>query len=311
VNVETPNGPRHITLSGTPLVDHDGVFGGFRGVGTDITESRQSEQWLTELARVDVLTGLPNRQHMREIFTEAVATAVRTDRPCALLFLDLDGFKPVNDSFGHPVGDGVLRSAAQRLKAEVGDAGVLGRVGGDEFALLLHDGSNRAAIEALSARLIAGIAEPFLFDKGEVALYAAKAQGRGRLRVFADRLEREAENRAALEQDLREALRRRQFQLLYQPILCTATRALLGFEALLRWHHPTRGLILPADFLPLAERSTMINRIGAWVVEQATRDAAEWSDPLLLAINMSPRQLADPDLPRSLKQSGGQSIAST
>jgi diguanylate cyclase (GGDEF)-like protein len=334
VEVATPSGVRWVSLSGNPVVDATGTYRGFRGVGTDITEARRSQDRLTQLASIDVLTGLPNRQRLREIFAEAIAETARTGRPCAILFLDLDGFKPVNDTFGHSIGDAVLRIVAQRLHAEVGGLGRIGRVGGDEFALLLHDGRDRASVETLARRLIASIAEPFLFDKGEIrigisvgcafapvdglsiddlllkadlALYEAKSQGRGTFRLFDTQMQRDAEARVRLEQDLRRAIDNDQLRIAYQPILSATTQQVLGFEALLRWHHPERGAIPPADFIPLAEDCGLIGRIGAWVVEQACRDAACWPEPLFVSVNVSPRQLLDPGLPLAV----GEALART
>lgn len=324
IEVDTPAGPRCVALSGTPIVAAEGGYQGFRGVGTDVTEIRRSQERLTQLASIDMLTGLPNRQRMREIFADAIGRAERGSDACALMFLDLDGFKPVNDTFGHSIGDSVLRTVAQRLQAEVGTAGLIGRVGGDEFALLLHDGSSRKGVEALGRRLIAAIAEPFAFDKGEIrvgisvgcafapvdgattddlllkadlALYEAKSQGRGAFCLFDARMQRDAEARLKLEQDLRKALERKQLRIAYQPIVSAETQDVLGFEALLRWQHPERGLVSPTEFVPLAEETGLIARIGAWVLEQATRDAADWPDHMFVSVNVSPRQLLEPGLP--------------
>lgn len=328
VEVATPAGMRWVSLSGNPVVDPAGGCPGFRGVGVDITEARRSQDRLTQLASVDALTGLPNRQRLREIFSDAIAETARTGRACAILFLDLDAFKPVNDTFGHSIGDAVLRIVAQRLNAEIGRLGQIGRVGGDEFALLLRDGTDREGVEALARRLIASIAEPFLFDKGEIrigisvgcafapvdglsiddlllkadlALYEAKSQGRGTFRLFDTRMQHAAEARLRLEQDLRNALNRNELRIAYQPIVAARSLDIIGFEALLRWQHPERGLIPPADFIPQAEDAGLIGRIGAWVVEQACRDAAFWPDAMFVSVNLSPRQLADPGLPNAVK----------
>jgi len=327
VEVPTPGGARWVSLAGSPVVDPAGHHHGFRGVGTDITEIRHSQDRLTQLASIDMLTGLPNRQRLREIFGDAIADSRRTGHPCAILFLDLDGFKPVNDTFGHSIGDAVLRIVARRLDAEVGTAGLVGRVGGDEFALLIHDGREPEQVAALAGRLIAAIAEPFLFDKGEIriglsigcafapsdgvsiddlllkadlALYDAKSQGRGTLRLFHPRMQQVAEARAELERDLRLALDRDQLRIAYQPIVAAASGAVLGFEALLRWDHPERGPIAPADFIPIAEETRLIDRIGAWVIAQACRDAACWPDQMVVTVNLSPRQLLDPMLPHAV-----------
>jgi diguanylate cyclase (GGDEF)-like protein len=318
LQVSTPGGPRWISISGNPIIGPGGSFHGFRGVGADVTETHRSQERLTRLAANDMLTGLPNRQGMRKILADAVEAAVRDERVTAVMFLDLDGFKPVNDRFGHPIGDAVLRGVAQRLSAAVGDRGVVGRVGGDEFALVLHDGQSRTDAETLAQALIDTVAAPFPFEKGEVriglsigcafapddgtsveelllkadlALYEAKSRGRGAFRRFRPEMQHAVERRAGLEHDLRQALGRQQLFLHYQPVLSAGSYEIRGFEALLRWHHPERGLIDPATFLPIAEETGIIGDIGAWVLRTACRDAALWPAPLFVSVNVSSRQL--------------------
>jgi diguanylate cyclase (GGDEF)-like protein len=166
----TPRGPRWISMAGDPIIDTAGRFEGFRGVGSDITEIRQTQERLTHLANVDVLSGLPNRGRVRQLLGEALRAATTGNVPCAIMFLDLDGFKPVNDTFGHPKGDVVLKSVAQRLLKEAGPFGHVGRMGGDEFAIVISDANSRRLVETLAERLIASIAEPFHIDKAEVRI---------------------------------------------------------------------------------------------------------------------------------------------
>lgn len=328
LEVQSPGGIRHLSISGTPVIGADGAFLGFRGVGTDITEARRTQERLTQLASMDVLTGLPNRQRMRDLFSTAIDAAV-VGQPCALLFLDLDGFKPVNDTFGHQAGDAVLRAVADRLVREVGRLGQVGRVGGDEFAVLLHDGSSRRAVEEFARALIARIGKPYpaasgeirlgvsigiafapvdgasvdeLLLKADLALYEAKSAGRGTVRLFDSRMQRDAEDRLRLEQDLRQALSRQQLQIVYQPVVHAGTQAILGFEALLRWHHPERGMVPPVHFIPIAEETGLIADIGGWVIEQACRDAMQWPDGLFVSVNLSPRQLVVPALPNTVSE---------
>ncbi|MDB5662574.1 MAG: hypothetical protein JWM38_2711 [Sphingomonas bacterium] len=316
IKVTTASGPKWLSLSGTPIVEAGG-FRGFRGVGADITEVHRSQERLTRMARNDTLTGLPNRHRVREILAEAIGTSQHSGVPCALLFLDLDGFKPVNDTFGHPIGDAVLRTVGERLSAAVAERGVVGRVGGDEFAAVLHDGRDRAAVAALGDALIAAVSAPYRHDKGEVriglsigvafapddgttveelllkadlALYTAKSQGRGRCREFEPEMQRIANMRADLEQALRQALQMDQLSLHYQPVLDSRSQAILGFEALLRWDHPDHGSIPPSDFLGIAEETGLIAEIGDWVLRTACRDASAWPDGLFVAVNLSPRQ---------------------
>jgi len=170
MELSTRRGARWISLSGDPIIDMAGQFQGFRGVGQDVTDVRRTQERLTNLANMDVLSGLPNRGRVRELLGEALSNSAGGDTPCAILFLDLDGFKPVNDTFGHPKGDAVLKSVAQRLVKEVGPFGHVGRMGGDEFAIVIKDAQSRRMVETLAERLIAAIAEPFHIDKVEIRI---------------------------------------------------------------------------------------------------------------------------------------------
>ncbi|QPQ54222.1 EAL domain-containing protein [Allosphingosinicella flava] len=330
MEIRTNQGDRWISLTGDPIVDGDGLFQGFRGVGADVTEARRTKERLTNLANMDVLSGLPNRSRVRELLGDALAAAQGSGIPCAVLFLDLDGFKPVNDTFGHMTGDTVLKSVAQRLVREVGGMGEVGRIGGDEFAVVVPDAQSRARVDALGARLIAAVSEPYqadsakiriglsigcafgpvdgqsvddLIQKADMALYQAKARGRGMCCAFDASMQKEAEQRLRLEEDLRHALPGNQFRLTYQPLVRASDQRLVGFEALIRWHHPVRGLISPLDFIPLAEETGIITHLGDWVIEEACRAAAHWPDHISVAVNLSPRQLVLPALPNAVSES--------
>jgi diguanylate cyclase (GGDEF)-like protein/PAS domain S-box-containing protein len=170
IELKTPRGARWISIAGDPIVDTAGRFEGFRGVGSDITEIRQTQERLTHLANVDVLSGLPNRGRVRQLLGEALRAATTGNVPCAIMFLDLDGFKPVNDTFGHPKGDAVLRAVAKRLVDEVGSEGDVGRMGGDEFAIVVPDAQSRRAVEKLADRIIAAIKEPYVIDQTEIRI---------------------------------------------------------------------------------------------------------------------------------------------
>jgi len=329
MELRTNRGTRWISLAGDPIIDMNGEFQGFRGVGSDITEVRKTQERLTNLANMDVLCGLPNRGRVRQLLGEALSNAQATNVPCAIMFLDLDGFKPVNDTFGHPKGDAVLKGVAQRLVKEVGDAGHVGRMGGDEFAIVIRDGQGRKTIEELAARLIHSVAEPYHIDKIEIrigvsigcafgpidgqsvddliqkadlALYEAKNQGRGTCRYFSADMQSEAEDRLRLEQDLRNALMLKQFRLDYQPLISAADQRLVGFEALIRWHHPTRGIVSPLDFIPLAEETGLIIDLGDWVIEEACRAASHWPEHITVAVNLSAKQLVLPTLPQHVSE---------
>jgi diguanylate cyclase (GGDEF)-like protein len=304
-----------------------GQFQGFRGVGSDITEVRKTQERLTNLANMDVLSGLPNRGRVRQLLGEALSTAQSTNVPCAIMFLDLDGFKPVNDTFGHPKGDAVLKAVAQRLVKQVGDAGHVGRMGGDEFAIVIKDAQGRKTVENLAARLIESVAAPYHIDKVEIrigtsigcafgpidgqsvddliqkadmALYQAKNEGRGTCCYFNDDMRSVAEHRMRLEQDLSNAIGAGQLRLLYQPLINAVDQSLVGFEALVRWHHPTRGIVPPNEFIPLAEETGLIMQLGDWVVEEACRAAATWPENITVAVNLSARQLVLPALPATV-----------
>jgi predicted signal transduction protein with EAL and GGDEF domain len=223
----------------------------------------------------------------------------------------------------------VLKSVAQRLLKEVGPFGYVGRMGGDEFAIVIKDVQSRRMVETLAERLIAAIAEPFHLDKAEIrigvsigcafgpvdgqsvddliqkadlALYQAKAQGRGTCCFFNADMQNEAEGRLKLEQDMRIGIKAKQFRLLYQPLVNAHDQALVGFEALIRWHHPTRGIVPPNDFIPLAEETGLIMELGEWVIEEACRAAAMWPEHISVAINVSAKQLIFPALPNTISE---------
>jgi diguanylate cyclase (GGDEF)-like protein/PAS domain S-box-containing protein len=329
MELKTPRGERWISIAGDPIVDTAGRFEGFRGVGSDITEIRQTQERLTHLANVDVLSGLPNRGRVRQLLGEALRAATTGNVPCAIMFLDLDGFKPVNDTFGHPKGDAVLRAVAKRLVDEVGPDGHVGRMGGDEFAIVVSDAQSRRSVEQLADRIIASIKEPYLVDqteirigvsigcafgpidgatvddlilKADLALYQAKDAGRGCARYFSSELQSEQEDRVRLESDLRSAIASKQFHLVYQPLINAKTQKLIGFEALIRWNHPKRGFVPPNVFIPVAEESGLMPVIGEWVIEEACRAAASWPDPISVALNISPKQIVQPALPNIVSE---------
>ena len=324
LKLECSDGTHWVTLSGSAVLDEDGAFHGYRGVGLDITESKTSNARLQHLANMDVLTGLPNRSRMRTLLDAALDRTKEADVPCAVLFLDLDGFKPVNDTFGHPKGDAVLTTVSRRLSDVVGSRGTVGRIGGDEFAIVIGDAQSRKAVEDLAHRLIRAISKPYLIDnitirvglsigcafgpidgqtvddlirKADLALYHAKSRGRGAFCHFDPQMQVDAEERVRLEHDMRQAIGTDQFHLMYQPLVCSKSQRVTGFEALLRWTHPTRGPISPAAFIPLAEESGLVVALGEWVMRKACMDAADWPDDITVAVNVSPLQLIVPALP--------------
>jgi diguanylate cyclase (GGDEF)-like protein len=332
LELQTADGKRWFALSGSAMNDKSRAFNGFRGVGVDITESKLAQQKLQHLANLDTLTGLPNRQRVRELLGEALHKATEDGSSCAVLFLDLDGFKPVNDSYGHAKGDVVLRTVARRLQLEIGEIGAVGRIGGDEFAVVLHDAHSRRHVETLAQRIIDTISAPYqvdelsvriglsigcaygpidadnvdeLIQKADFALYNAKADGRGACRAFEPSMQHAAEERISLENDIRAAIGTDQFYVAYQPQVDSETHVITGFEALLRWQHPTRGFISPATFIPIAEESGLIVQLGEWVLKTACADAARWPGHISVAINVSPVQLLHPTLPNAVAEALG------
>ena len=329
MELKTSRGTRWVSIAGDPIIDTAGRFEGFRGVGSDITEVRQQQERLTHLANMDVLSGLPNRGRVRQLLGEALRAAVTGNVPCAILFLDLDGFKPVNDTFGHPKGDAVLQAVAKRLVGEVGGDGHVGRMGGDEFAIVITDAQSRRKVEGLADRIIRSVAEPYMIDQSEIrigvsvgcafgpidgatvddlilkadlALYEAKGAGRGVAKYFSSELQSEQEDKVRLEADLRAAIASKAFHLVYQPLVSARDQKLVGFEALIRWNHPTRGFVPPPVFITLAEECGLMNQLGEWVIEEAIRTAASWPEPITVALNISPKQIVMPALPNIVSQ---------
>lgn len=324
VGAQRGGGDRHWSISGHPIFDARGSFFGFSGSGSDLTERRRSEAEINRLALFDGLTGLANRQRMKRALDQALAQGASRYRPTALLLLDLDRFKAVNDTLGHPVGDMLLKQVAQRLQRAVGETGLVGRLGGDEFQVVLPGNSNRDALAQLAHTLITSLSQPY-FIKGasvsigcsigiamapedghtsevlvrnaDLALYAAKADGRGVHRFFRNELLRGAQDKRLLEDDLRHALANDQLHVAYQPVVATADERIVGYEALLRWDHPTRGSVSPAEFIPIAEESGLVEAIGEWVLRTACMEATRWPAHVRVAVNVSPIQFANPALP--------------
>jgi diguanylate cyclase (GGDEF)-like protein len=313
----------HWSLSGNPIFDERGRFLGFRGIGTDLTEQRRSEREISRLAKFDSLTALPNRAMMRQTLDEALRNAAHRKKGCALFMIDLDRFKNVNDTLGHPIGDALLRQVAERLTSVMGNHGQVGRLGGDEFQAVLPGGADIGLLESLARTLIEQVSRPYMIEGNKVtigasvgiaigdpgrasadalvrdadlALYAAKAAGRGKHRLYEPSMHSEAAERQLLENDLRQAIERGELAVHYQPVVRTAGEEVTGFEALVRWHHPARGAISPAKFVPLAEEAGLIGKIGEWVLRTALEEAANWPDHVRVAVNLSPLQFNDPQV---------------
>jgi diguanylate cyclase (GGDEF)-like protein len=313
----------HWSLSGNPIFDERGRFLGFRGIGTDLTEQRRSEREISRLARFDSLTGLPNRALMRQTLDEALRNAASRQKGCALFLIDLDRFKNVNDTLGHPIGDALLRQVSERLKLVMGEHGQVGRLGGDEFKAVLPGTVDIGFLETLARTLIEQVSRPYQIEGHEVkigasvgiaigdpgrscadslirnadlALYAAKGAGRGKHCFYEPAMHSDLSDRQVLENDLGQAIERGELSVAYQPIVRVAGEEICGFEALVRWAHPVRGPIPPDKFIPLAEECGLITRIGEWVLKTALLEAANWPDQVRLAVNLSPIQFNDPTI---------------
>jgi diguanylate cyclase (GGDEF)-like protein len=303
-------------LTGRPVLSEAGEVVGFRGFGSDLSEKTRAEAELRRAARYDSLTGLPNRATILKCLEDALRVVSRTE--CALLIVDLDRFKDVNDTLGHLVGDEVLRQAATRIDQIFGKHGTVGRLGGDEFEIVISVNTDRKVVEELARRCIVYLSQAFrvdersisigasvgiayaipqsedaesLFRKADLALYAAKAQ-RGQSRVFEPEMEMISANRQALEHDLRLAMAAGDLEVYFQPVVAGVSENLAGFEALVRWDHSEQGFISPQSFIQIAEDIGLINQLGEWVLKVACQEAAKWPENLFVAVNVSPTQFA-------------------
>ncbi|MCJ2015092.1 EAL domain-containing protein [Methylobacterium sp. J-076] len=283
----------------------------------DVSARRAVEAGTAELARLDSLTGLANRRMLRERLGESLDRLDRYGEPCAVLLIDLDRFKPVNDTLGHAVGDALLVKVADRLRSAVRAADTVARIGGDEFVVIQAGAACQEDVAVLARRLVDLVGRTYIVDgqlltigasvgaalapqdgtdadrllkHADLALYRAKLDGRGTFRFFEPEMDVRMQARRRLELDIRQALARREFVLHYQPQMNLENRRLTGCEALLRWMHPERGTVPPAEFIPLAEEVGLIVPIGEWVIRQACRDAATWPAGISVAVNVSPAQ---------------------
>jgi len=297
------------------------------GVSEDIAERKRAEAQIARLAHYDPLTDLPNRVLFQKDLSEALARRARAGGHLAVHFIDLDRFKTVNDTLGHPLGDDLLRIAAQRLRACVRDGDTVARLGGDEFAVVQNGLTDLTGATRLAQRVVEAMAAPFelqghqvmigasvgvalapsdgespdeLLKKADMALYRAKADGRGAFHFFEKAMDEQLQARRGLELDLRRALLAGEFELFYQPLYNLGDDRVTGCEALVRWRHPERGMVSPADFIPLAEEIGLIVPLGEWVLRTACREAAGWPDHVRVAVNLSPAQFRDRTLVSSV-----------
>jgi diguanylate cyclase (GGDEF)-like protein/PAS domain S-box-containing protein len=319
------------SISGMPIFDGLGAFRGYRGIGRDITENRRNDDENQRLAFYDTLTGLPNRRLLLDRLSKAMATSARNHLQAALLFIDLDNFKDLNDTMGHDVGDKLLEHVARRLVASVRQGDTVARFGGDEFVVMLENlnpeaTSATAQVQVVGEKILADLNQPFqLFGKGhfstpsigialfsghqqstdellkraDLAMYQAKAAGRNTLRFFDPALQAAVAERVALEIDLRHGLEHGELVLYYQPIV-DRTGRVTGLEALVRWLHPKRGMVMPSVFIPMAEETGLILPLGKWVLHTACSQLLAWgkaahTQGLSIAVNVSAREFRQPE----------------
>jgi diguanylate cyclase (GGDEF)-like protein len=305
--------------------------GGWVGTHEDVTERQRSEAKIIFMAQHDALTGLPNRVLLRSRLEQQLAN-VRRGENLAVLYLDLDHFKRVNDTLGHALGDALLCGVAERLKQCVRECDLVVRLGGDEFAVVQGVAEQPRGASILAQRIIDSLKEPFdidshqivvgtsvgisvaptdgveaddLLKNADMALYRAKADGRNAFCFFEASMDLRMQERRVLELDLRKAIERQEFELYYQPILNVLSKEVTGFEALLRWQHPTRGMVPPDQFIPLAEEVGLIMPIGEWVLRQACAEATHWPDHIMVAVNLSPIQFHSKDLTATVMSAVG------
>ncbi len=321
----TGSGERWWSVSGRPVIDHLGQFRGFIGSGMELTEQRRSEAEAVRLARFDSLTGLSNRAEIGLVLERSLRSARPGEvRNTSLMLIDLDRFKAVNDTLGHPAGDELLKQVSARFSKIIDARGQIGRLGGDEFKVVLPGINDRKQLAAIAEALITSASRPYqinnanvsigasvgvaiapehgstgeeLVRNADLALYAAKGAGRGVHAFYEKTMHSVAEQRHLIENDMRAALEKGEFRIVYQPIVTLSNEKISGFEALIRWEHPTRGAVSPAEFIPIAEENGMIDAIGEWAMREAVGEAAKWVVPARVAVNVSTLQFNNPNFP--------------
>jgi diguanylate cyclase (GGDEF)-like protein/PAS domain S-box-containing protein len=325
--------PYYISVSGEPVFDQENRFTGYRGVSREITEQKISEARIQHLATHDSLTGLPNRAMFNQLLSHAVASAQRYNRQCAVLFIDLDRFKFINDTLGHVAGDQLLQEITERFKKTLRATDVLARLGGDEFVVLIQEMSGVRQAAKVAGKLLAAALKPVmllgrecrvtasigialypqdgadeqaLMKNADIAMYFAKSEGKNNFRLYSSEITSQSLERLTLENNLRNALENNEFSLHYQAKLDLRKGTINGVEALLRWNNPELGAVPPANFIPAAEETGLIVSIGKWVLRTACLQNMAWQkqglQPVCMAVNLSVRQFSDPDLLNDLSE---------
>jgi diguanylate cyclase (GGDEF)-like protein/PAS domain S-box-containing protein len=327
-----PDGDRrYLSISGQPVFDGEGTFKGYRGVGKDVTAAKLAEVRIQYLAYHDSLTALPNRSSFSLILNHGIARARREQKKLAVLFIDLDRFKTINDSLGHEAGDTLLREVGGRLRRCLRPSDTVARLGGDEFVVLLEDVGTPGHVGKVARKILSDMAtaldihsqelritasigisiypqdgedEQALMKNADIAMYHAKQQGKNNFQFHSEQMDTHSLERLALESGLRRALERNEFELHYQAKTDLRTSRMTGTEALLRWQHPDLGMVPPAQFIPIAEETGLIVAIGQWVLRTACQQNKAWQEqglpPMRVAVNLSPRQFTDDSLPKNI-----------
>lgn len=329
IPVYIKNETRWWSFSAKMLLDKEKNFNGWRGVTSDITNIVLREREMIKQANTDTLTGIGNRHFFNEQLSLLYSESAKHHSPCALMLLDLDGFKMINDSFGHAAGDELLIEASKRLSENIPKNTILARLGGDEFAIIIPNASGYSALTELSKKLQHIISQPWqhegnqveihasigiafnnqkinsinaLLRASDLALYTAKEAGRDAIRFFEPEMEEAADHKGQVLSEMKQSISNGEFVLHYQPQLDLVTGELIGFEALVRWQHPKRGLIAPLNFISIAEESGLIIPLGIWVLEQACLEAKKWPSNLYVAINVSYSQIERTDFLKEIKR---------
>jgi diguanylate cyclase (GGDEF)-like protein/PAS domain S-box-containing protein len=314
---------RFWSFSGEPMTDADGRFVGYRGIARDVTQSRRAEEKIRRLAHFDELTGLPNRTMFMHTLQRALSLAQRRNKSFALFFIDLDRFKNINDSLGHEAGDQLLQDVARRLRHHLRESDTVARLGGDEFVVLVEDCADARELDAIAQNILNAVGRPYmlsgqeyhvtgsigistyptdgqdpaaLLKNADIAMYLAKDRGKNNFQFYSPQHNAHSFERLALESALRHALERAEFVLHYQPKVDIASGDVVGVEALLRWNHPDLQMVMPNQFIPLAEETGLIVPVGRWVLRTACAQSVAWQReglPMLrVAVNLSARQFA-------------------
>ena len=322
-------------IAGVPQTDKAGTFCGYHGIARDVSGEYQSKRDAEQLSRYDSLTGLSNRHRMAQRLESTLSAFKTAKRSCALLQIDLDRFKQINDTMGHPAGDELLKQVAARLKRVLDDNTEIGRIGGDEFQVIFPDQDDRGVLGELSERIIQMVSQPYsingmravigcsvgvavapydgideeeLVKAADLALYSAKGGGRGQFRFYSSDLRDQASHRHQIEADLRDAITNEELEMHYQPIVRASDKKVVCVEALMRWNHTDRGMISPADFIPVAEEVGLIREMGEWALNDVCRTIQTWPGKIMAAVNVSAVQFASEDfvelVRKALKSSG-------